>query len=77
MPASSDSDGHKAEERVTNIKVAVRCRPMSSNERARGEQSCFRIENQTACLENPANPNDIHRYLPIGDGLLVPRLPPV
>lgn len=47
----------------TNIKVAVRCRPMSTNERMRGEQSCFRIENGTACLENPANPGDVHRYL--------------
>ncbi|CAM9812948.1 unnamed protein product [Ectocarpus fasciculatus] len=50
------------EESVTNIKVAVRCRPFSTSERSRGEQSCFRIENGTACLENPANASDIHRF---------------
>ena len=50
------------EESVTNIKVAVRCRPFSTSERSRGEKSCFRIENGTACLENPANPSDIHRW---------------
>lgn len=50
------------EEAVTNIKVAVRCRPFSTSERSRGEKSCFRIENGTACLENPANPADIHRW---------------
>lgn len=62
--ATSDADGSKKEEAeaVTNIKVAVRCRPMSTNEKARGEHSCFRIENGTACLESPANPGDIHRY---------------
>ena len=52
----------KKEEAVTNIKVAVRCRPFSTSERSRGEKSCFRIENGTACLENPANPADIHRW---------------
>lgn len=49
------------EQSVTNIKVAVRCRPFSTSERSRGEQSCFRIEHGTACLENPANASDIHR----------------
>ncbi|CAN0351920.1 unnamed protein product [Laminaria digitata] len=34
---------------------------MSTSEQMRGEQSCFRIENGTACLENPANPSDVHR----------------
>lgn len=53
--------GQTKEEAVTNIKVAVRCRPFSTSERSRGEKSCFRIENGTACLENPANPADIHR----------------
>lgn len=66
---SSGGDGGPAgeqeqpqEEAVTNIKVAVRCRPFSTSERSRGERSCFRIENGTACLENPANPADIHRW---------------
>eukprot|EP00903_Cladosiphon_okamuranus_P015598 g14403.t1 len=54
--------GQQKEEAVTNIKVAVRCRPFSISERSRGEKSCFRIENGTACLENPANPADIHRF---------------
>ncbi|CAM9851934.1 unnamed protein product, partial [Sphacelaria rigidula] len=46
---------------VTNIKVAVRCRPMSKSELVKAEKSCFRIENGTACLENPANPGEVHR----------------
>lgn len=57
---TSGADGQK-EDGVTNIKVAVRCRPFSTSEQSRGEKSCFRIENGTACLENPANPADIHR----------------
>lgn len=63
-----DEDGQ--EEAETNIKVAVRCRPMSTSERSRGEQSCFRIENGTACLENPFSPGDVHRqdFARLGNG---------
>lgn len=61
---SCDDGGQQPqqEEDVTNIKVAVRCRPFSTNERSRGERSCFRIENGAACLENPSNPNDVYRW---------------
>lgn len=60
--AGEQQQQQQREESVTNIKVAVRCRPFSTSERSRGEKSCFRIENGTACLENPANPSDIHRW---------------
>lgn len=52
---------NEEEAAVTNIKVAVRCRPMSKSELVKAEKSCFRIENGTACLENPANPGEVHR----------------
>lgn len=61
IPECHAIDDACQEEAVTNIKVAVRCRPMSAVEEARGEHSCFRIENGTASLENPANPSDVHR----------------
>lgn len=58
--AGRDEEGGEAA--VTNIKVAVRCRPMSTSEKAKGENSCFRIEKGSACLENPVNPSELHRY---------------
>lgn len=59
--AGNGTAENEEETAMTNIKVAVRCRPMSKSERAKAEKSCFRIENDTACLENPANPNEVHR----------------
>lgn len=70
----ADEGEQQKEEAVTNIKVAVRCRPFSTSERSRGEKSCFRIENGTACLENPANPADIHRWAHTEDRCLLRRM---
>lgn len=48
-------DGPGAED--TNIRVAVRCRPLSNKETNNGESSCVRITDSTITLTGP-NPND-------------------
>eukprot|EP00617_Octactis_speculum_P020591 CAMPEP_0185752960 /NCGR_PEP_ID=MMETSP1174-20130828/11719_1 /TAXON_ID=35687 /ORGANISM="Dictyocha speculum, Strain CCMP1381" /LENGTH=831 /DNA_ID=CAMNT_0028430619 /DNA_START=61 /DNA_END=2555 /DNA_ORIENTATION=+ len=46
---------------ASNIRVAVRCRPLNNREVARGEKSIFDIQNGEACLTDPKD-SGIHRF---------------
>ena len=41
-----------------NVRVAVRCRPFNSIEKANGEASCVTIHKDRIVLVNPSNPSD-------------------
>ena len=44
------------ESEVTNIRVAVRCRPLSKKELAAGEKSIFSLRSGNVCLQDPTDP---------------------
>ena len=45
-----------------NIRVAVRCRPISKKEIAEGAKSVFSRMGQEAVMTNPEDANDVHRF---------------
>ncbi|KAF0700470.1 Aste57867_8999 [Aphanomyces stellatus] len=45
-----------------NIRVAVRCRPMSEKEIREQAQSCFVCKNGNAVLTNPENKDEVHEF---------------
>eukprot|EP01035_Chromulina_nebulosa_P024219 gene24219-31484_t len=49
---------------VTNVRVAVRCRPFNSKEKANGESSCVRIasSHDQLVLVNPAGNSEEHSF---------------
>lgn len=47
---------------VTNVQVAVRCRPFSTKEKNNGEVSCVRITDSHITLTNPSNSADEHNF---------------
>ena len=46
----------------TNIKVAVRCRPLNSKERNNGEPVCVKIFPDQIVMTNPANAGEEHSF---------------
>jgi hypothetical protein len=52
----------EAAEPVTNLQVAVRCRPFSTKEKSNGEVSCVRITDSHITLTNPTNSADEHNF---------------
>lgn len=46
----------------TNIKVAVRCRPLNSKERVNGEQTCVKVYPDQIILTNPDNKTEEHSF---------------
>lgn len=46
----------------TNIKVAVRCRPLNSKERGNAEPICVKISTEQVVMTNPANPSEEHSF---------------
>jgi hypothetical protein len=57
----SDEDENEKKE-DTNIRVAVRCRPLNGKERNNGEQTCVRIHPGQIVLNNPSNQSDEHMF---------------
>lgn len=49
-------------EEETTVRVAVRCRPFNSKEKANGEASCVRIYSDQVVLVNPANSSEEHSF---------------
>lgn len=49
-------------EEETTVRVAVRCRPFNSKEKANGETSCVKIRSDQVVLVNPSNPADEHSF---------------
>lgn len=49
---------------VTNVRVAVRCRPFNTKEKANGETSCVRItsSHDQLVLTNPAGNGEEHSF---------------
>ena len=49
---------------VTNVRVAVRCRPFNGKERANGETSCVRIasSHDQLVLVNPTGSGEEHSF---------------
>ena len=58
--ADNAGDNHGGAD--TNIRVAVRCRPFNSKERANAEQSIVRIYPDQIILTNPANSGEEHKF---------------
>ena len=46
----------------TTVRVAVRCRPFNSKEKANNESSCVRISSDQVVLVNPAGHNEEHSF---------------
>ena len=55
-----DDGGSSRED--TNVRVAVRCRPFNSKEKANGEESCVQINSEQVILINPAGHNEEHSF---------------
>ena len=49
-------------EEDTTVRVAVRCRPFNSREKANGESSCVKIRSDQVVLVNPAGNNEEHSF---------------
>jgi kinesin family protein 1/kinesin family protein 3/17 len=49
-------------EEETTVRVAVRCRPFNSKEKANGETSCVKIYSDQVVLVNPANSGEEHSF---------------
>jgi kinesin family protein 1/kinesin family protein 3/17 len=49
-------------EEETTVRVAVRCRPFNSKEKANGETSCVKIYSDQVVLVNPANSSEEHSF---------------
>jgi hypothetical protein len=49
---------------VTNVRVAVRCRPFNSKEKSNGETSCVRISSNhdQLVLTNPSGTGEEHSF---------------
>jgi hypothetical protein len=56
--------GDDAASGVTNVRVAVRCRPFNTKEKANGETSCIRIapSHDQVVLINPAGSGEEHSF---------------
>jgi hypothetical protein len=46
-------------EEQTNIRVAVRFRPLNARERAANSEICFRIDEGNVYLDNPSHPKEV------------------
>lgn len=57
-----DSEEKNEENGDLNIRVAVRCRPFNSKEKANAEQSCAKILPNQIVLYNPNNSNEEHSF---------------
>ncbi len=55
-------DDHGEANVDTNIKVAVRCRPLNSKERNNGEPTCAKIYPEQIVLINPDNKTEEHSF---------------
>lgn len=55
-----DEDLAKGED--TNVRVAVRCRPFNTKEKANGETSCVRISTDHLVLVNPNGSGEEHNF---------------
>lgn len=49
-------------EESTNIKVAIRCRPLNTKEITNGDANCVRIHGTQITLFNPTRPEEQHNF---------------